>query len=190
MANDQAISKKTKKGIDALKKPFMAFSTAFGALAISRAELAPKFMKVYGAYLQETGGSYVDFVRMVDPSVPADRAAYREHKSYKAAEYLRRLVARRDVKGNRQKPVRSNLAAMARLIATIQPLVADVEAFWKGLSAEFGLTARQTGRLRQVVGASQPLLKINVARPSPVRVIHVTPEQMTEAAQSSRRAAA
>lgn len=180
------LSLKLTNAIHGLKKPFLAFSQQFGILAESRAELAPRFMRVHGSYLQEGGGSFVDFVRLLDPSVPADRTAYRAHKGYQAADYLRRLVSRRDVTGNRAKPVRSNLNAMARLIATIQPLVVDQAAFWGGISTEFGLSVRQTTRLKQVVSASQPLIKITAKPQRNVKVIHVAPE----AAAPPRRAVA
>lgn len=183
------LSAGTRKMIADIKRPFMAYVNQFAGLAETRAQLAPKFMKIFGKYTSEIGGNFVDFVRVLDPNTPNDRAEYRIFKSYTAADYLRRLAGRRDTGTNRAKPVRSNLAIMARLLATIQPLVSDGEAFWKGIAGEFGLTARQVTKLRQVVSSAQPIIRITVPHPVPARIVHVTPEGEASPRAATRRAA-
>lgn len=171
-----------KRQIEALRKPFHAFAHDFGKLAETRAELAPKFMSAYGTYLQQTGGSFVDFCRLIDPSIPAERSAYRAHKSYQAADYLRRLVARRDVGARRTRPVRSNVTVLARALGSLLPLVKDQDQFWSGVAAEFGLTQRQVGRLRTVTGEVKPLLDLRGVKPTQTRIVHVPTEAEAKAA--------
>ena len=193
MSIDKAISSATRRLLDGVRKPFTAFANNFASLAVSRAELAPRFIKAFGAYQKDTGGTFVSFVALLDPSVPVnDRDSYRAHKAYQAATYLRRLSGRTDVGANRARPMRSNLTNLARAIATIQLWVSDVEAFWKGIGAEFGLKPRQLTKLRQVVSASKPLVDIK-AKPQPVKFIHVETADITTAGEvppSTRKRAA
>lgn len=160
--------------VEGLRKPFMAFVEQFTAITAARAELAPKFMRIYGAYMQATGETFVAFVRVLDPNVPAERAAYRGHPTYAAADYLRRLVARsQTASGKRRTPAtRSNLLALARTLATIVPLVKDPDIIWRAVETEFGFTARQVGRLRQVVSETKPLLAIH-AKATTAEPIHI-----------------
>lgn len=180
-----------ERQIVALRRPFAAFAERFGALSATRAELAPQFMRIFGAYTQQqAGGTFVAFVRKLDPEVPAERTAYRAHKSYQAAEYLRRLVARREPGGNRAPAApatRSNLTALARALATILPLVRDVQVVWRAVESELGFTARQVGRLQQVVAATQPLLTLPNARPMTPRVVHMPPVNPVVATEPSRQ---
>lgn len=183
------LSSVTRRGIDAIRKPFVNFVKGFKDLAVSRAELAPKFIKAFGAYQKDTGGTFLSFVALLDPSVPvADRDAYRVHPSYAAAQYLRRLSGRTDTGANRARPLRSNLANLARLIATILPVMADAEAFWTGLADQFGLRPRQVAKLRQVVAASKPLVDLHLTRKVPVRIVNVE-EPVVPATSAGRRAA-
>ena len=64
----------------------------FTAMAVSREELAPKFMKAFGLWQAETGSTFVEFVRFLVPEIGNTRAEYRNHRAYQAADYLRRLV--------------------------------------------------------------------------------------------------
>lgn len=177
------IPRNVQRQIDALKRPFTAFRTRFAALSQDRATLAPQFMRVYGAYLRSAGGTFVSFVRLLDPTVPAERSAYRANPSYQAADYLRRLVSRRDAAGtNRTPATRSNLTALARLLATIVPLVRDPQVIWRAVETEFQFSARQVGRLRQVTNETRPLLTLQNARPSIARPIHIERPVQQEAA--------
>lgn len=168
------LSKSVAKQIEALRAPFKAYAAQYGKLAATRAELAPRFMQAFGAWMQEVGGSFVEFCRLVDPGIPQDRTAYRTHQSYQAADYLRRLVSRRDTGERRTQPVRSNLTATARLLATILPLVRDTDALWEGIAVELGLKPRQITRLKEVTSAVKPLIDLSGIRPlRDVKIIHV-----------------
>lgn len=178
---DVQITAALKKEIDGLRKPFASFVAAFGALSVTREELAPKLIKAYGSYLAQVGGTFVDFVRVLDSSVPADRTAYRVHKAYMAADYLRRLVSRRDTGGRAVKPVRSNLNMLARLLATLVPLVKDSEGLWSGLATELSLKPRQVSRLRAVVASVQPLIELKLKPIQSATVIHMPTVEEREA---------
>lgn len=160
------------RAIDSIRRPFTQFVTGFTSLSTRRAELAPELMKAFAKWQAAAGGNFVGFVRVLDPTVPADRDGYRNHKAYQAAEYLRRLVGRTDT-ATRTQPVRSNLTALARMLATVLPLVRDVEVVWSAVEAEFGLQPRQLSRLRQVTGTVQPLLRLAHVRPQAAAVVHM-----------------
>lgn len=170
--------------IDGLKRPFTAFVNSFQSITTTRAELAPKFMQVFGTWQAETGKPFVDFVRALDPTVPADRAGYRGHKSYQAADYLRRLVARRDTGPNRRaaRPLRNNVAIMARLLKTILPLISNADVVWRAMNEELGLNNRQVTALKQRTEAEEPLMKLRGARPMSATVVHVEPAEQPQAA--------
>lgn len=175
-----------RKEIDGLRKPFAGFASDFAKLSETRGELAPKFWKVFGNYTAQVGGSFVDFVRVLDPTVPSDRAAYRAHRAYQAADYLRRLVSRRDTGGRATRPVRSNVTIMARLLATLIPLVKDQESLWQGLGAELGLRPRQLTRLRNEVATVRPIVEINAKPVETLKVIHMPTPQEIEARQAQK----
>lgn len=172
-AEPEGLTVVLRRQIMALRPQFTAFTTQFAALSVSRGTLAPVFMRVYGAYVQQSnGGTFVNFVRLLDSEVPSERAAYRSHKSYQAADYLRRLVGQRNT-GRRTPATRSNLTALARTIATIVPILRDANIIWRAVEQEFGFTARQMTRLRAVVAEAQPLLALPGHAKGQARVIHV-----------------
>lgn len=196
-----SLSAATKRLIESVKRPFTAFSKAYGQLEISRSDLAPKFVKAFEAFKKDFGngrGALISFVRLLDPSVPATRGktgdpapGYREHPSYQSANYLIRAVGRTDSGDARTRPMRSNLGNLARAIATMLQTVKDPEAVWNGVKKEFTLTDRQMATLRKVTAASKPLFTIEIAKPlTKVSIIHVEPEEAAETVRSARAAAA
>lgn len=186
MAEVDTLPAVVQKQIDAVTKPFFAFAKAYGDLAVTRAKLAPQFMKACAGWQAETSGTFVEFVRLLDPTVPADREARKAHKVYNAAEYLRRLITRRDVGGAATKPVRSRLSDLARLIKTLIPIVRDEQALWQGISVELGLAPRQITRLRKEVAAVEPILDLRRVTPQPVKVVHMaTAPPVTTAAPAA-----
>lgn len=184
------VSAKVKKAIDGIKRPFMAYASAFGKVAETRAELAPKFMKAYGMYLSEGGRQFTAFVRMIDPAVPMHRdeengeRGYRDHPSYQAADYLRRLDNRQDRGDNRARPVRSGMVKLARLIAVVQAISSEPELLWKGIQTEFNMTDRQITSLKRVVATVQPLVKIPNIKPARLTVVHVEESDRQQAAEA------
>lgn len=177
------LSASLAKIVDAIRKPFMAFAQQHGAMLQRRAELAPQFMAAFGDWQKETGrGAFVEFCRVIDPSIPVERDGYRAHASYQAADYLRRLVGRTDQGNGRATPVRSSSMALARLLATILPLVREKEhdAVWAAVEAEFGFRRGQVVTLQRMTAATQPFLELH-AKPQPVKVIHVVAPQAEQA---------
>lgn len=167
------ISAKTQKMIDGIKRPFVAFVSDYKSLLSSRAELAPRFMKAYGAWQSESGGTFVAFVRVLDPSIPVERNAYRAHVSYQAADYLRRLVARQQAEKEGRKVVNpaevpaTPLEALARLVSSVLPLVPNADILWKAFVEELHWTDNQVKRVQSLVTHSEALLRPTAAHPKP-----------------------
>lgn len=168
-----------ERQIDAIRRPFMAYATAFGRIMETRGELAPRFMRAYYAWANADGkGGFVAFVRKIDPEVPtASRSTdgvdgYRDHPSYNAAQYLRRKVEG----GNRQPARRSNVSPLARMIATVLQVIRpeNATAVVDSIGREFGFTARQITRLQELVGKAQPVMRLPGVRPvAAPRLVHV-----------------
>lgn len=151
------LSARTRGLIDGLREPFTTFVDDFSSLMqTSRAELAPRVMRVFNTYKAETDGTFVDFVRQLDASVPSDRDKYRAHRSYQAADYLRRLVAQAPRALTRKRGPRpaTPLVALARLIATVLPAVDPTGQVWAAFVKEMHWSAEQAKRL-QKLAASQ-----------------------------------
>lgn len=185
-ADNGAVSAGVQRLIDGIKRPFLAYSQQFIKLAETRAALAPSFMKACRAWQAETNGTFVAFVTLLDPSVPADREARKSHKVFNAATYLQRLVSAGAGGGRaRTTPLRSRMTDTARLIKTLEPLVSDKTAFWAGLAAELGLKQRQVTRLKQVVASVQPLLDLRRIAPQQVRIVHMEPEAEASAVRET-----
>ena len=125
------LSTKVRNAIEAIKKPFTSFVKDFAALAISREELAPKFMKAFGMWQAETGGTFVDFVRTMDSTVGKVRAEYRAHRSYQAADYLRRIVGnaakvnRPQTAAERASQPATPTDALARVFASLMTIIPE-----------------------------------------------------------------
>lgn len=158
-----ALSKRTSNAIESVRQPFASFASGFAALTADRATLAPKFMKAFGAWQAETAGTFVGFVRLFDATVPEERTGYRSHAVYQAADYLRRLVAQQERPAATNKankgpaPVRP-IEAVARLVATLSPFVADMDLIWKAFLQELHWTDRQIASVQKLVGQAGPLL--------------------------------
>lgn len=157
---DIEVSAKTKKLVDGIRQPFAAFTTEFTALSKSRAALAPKFMRAYHAWSAETGGTFVDFVRELDPEVPEERDAYRAHASYQAADYLRRLQAngqREPVEGGGPK-AESPMAVIGMLLASMAPVVDNMDEVYSIFQTKLHWSPQRVKRLQTLAADSPPLL--------------------------------
>lgn len=159
------LSARLRALITRIRRPFMAFSEGYQALTQSRSQLAPEFMRAYGTYMNEVGGSFVSFVRLLDPEVPEDREGYRNHRSYQAAEYLRRLVNQSEAVAERRRRREAGEApaptpqtvALATLIATVLTLAPEAEdQVWHALNT-LGLRPRQLDRLRGMLEETEPI---------------------------------
>jgi hypothetical protein len=76
--------------VESIREQFTGYLAGFNALQTTRTKLAPLFMRAFNAWAGDTGGSFVAFVRLYDPTVPLQSEGYRNHPTMNAAEYLRR----------------------------------------------------------------------------------------------------
>lgn len=168
------MSTKLTRAVDTLRGLFIGFVQEFTALTMSREELAPRFYKTFLAWKEETGGSFVDFVRVLVPEVPMDRAGYKAHSAYNAADNLRRLaqagtreeetpVAR--AKRIAAAPVNPR-RALARVLASLAPILdpTAMDAVWKAASAQLHWTDGQIEAMKALVGEESPLVKVRAPR--------------------------
>lgn len=149
------LSPKLANVIEALRRPFKAFVGSFRDLTTTRAELAPPFMEAFEAFEAETEGTFIQFCRLVDPAIPADRAQYRNDPAYQAATYLRRLVQQMAIKPRRRGPKPATpLVALARFVATVLPLVDPTGVIWTAFVQEMHWSERQAKQVK-LLGAKQ-----------------------------------
>lgn len=174
-----ALSTKTQKLIDAIRPQFVAFAGGFASMLTSRLELAPKFMRAFGAWQADTAGTFVQFIRTLDASIPETRADYRTHSAYQAADYLRRLVAQQErakadrtgaAEGTARKVAVTPLDAVARLLAAFLPNVNDKMKLWAMLGAELNWTERQISRV-QHMAETMPALPLKAPKGTDIRVM-------------------
>lgn len=149
VASTPEVSVKTRHLIEAIREPFTAFAEGFSQLRVSREELAPRFVKAFEAWAKETEGSFVAFARLLDADIPEDREGYRAHPSYQAADYLRRLSvsAEREPVPEEDRPVPA-YTALARLVATVLPIIDQNGQIWSSFVREMRWTEQQGERLR------------------------------------------
>lgn len=147
-----ALSTSTSKLVAGIRDDFGAFVDGFVSLTTDRSTLAPKFMRAFEAWAKETKGSFVDFVRVLDAKVPADRDGYRAHPTYQAADYLRRKQAdagrERDTTPEDERPVSLN-TALVYLLATVMPIVDPTESIWHAFTKEMRWSPEQAQRLKE-----------------------------------------
>lgn len=167
------LSAKVTKAIASIEKPFAAYTLDISHVFEARKSLAPKFMRACGLWQAETGGNFVAFVRVLDPTVPESREGYRAHSSYMAADHLRRLAGQSHERAEEEQtgpsPV-TPLEGMARIIAGLLPLVgSDTEAVWKSFASALHWSDAQIGRLQKLVNESEPLLQAHIPRKAVVK---------------------
>lgn len=155
------LSPKVAHLVEDIRRPFMELSDLQGGLQRSAKTLAPRFMKAFGAWQTETGGTFIAFVMVLDPEVPADRAGYRGHSSYQSAEYLRRLMAAKtkpaeDAEDPADRPA-TPFETLAVVLGTLADYV-DMAAVWAAFEKKLRWTPAQIRRLQQRVGESPPSL--------------------------------
>lgn len=173
-AEDTKLTAKVVRALDGIRDTFIAFVKDYTAILVRREDLAPKFMKASNMWIAETGGSFVDFVRVLDSTVPVDRDGYRAHRAYQAADYLRRLVQQgaRTVETPVEKAARIASApvntrhAMARLLASFLPFIdpAALDAVWKAAETQLHWTEGQIDGMKELVKTEAPLVKVRAPR--------------------------
>lgn len=195
------LSAPQRKTLQALRRPVVDAARSFGAVRERLTDLAPKVIKLFNAIVAEQDRfTFVEFVRMFDPSVPlhaADRdgvIGYRNHRVYYTMAYMRRLTQQGGRPRGQQGVRDSATDALARTLATILQIVSEPEPVWNAIQSEFAFSERLMTRLRKRVDATKPLIKLTAAHPAKVAgVIHMerTAAQPTaegeELAQPGRR---
>lgn len=183
---------KVERAVKAITAPFRAFVKSFGALAVSREELSPKFMKAFGLWQAETGGTFVEFIRFLVPGVPSVRAEYRNHRAYQAADYLRRLAGNAARKP-RTAAERASAPApptdvIARIMASLMEVIPEgrqQDTVWAALQSQAHWTNRQIQRLQTQVEHVDPLVHIRAR----VENLRLSLPEISEEAQEERPAA-
>ncbi len=87
--------------------------------------------------------------------------AYKAHKAYMAADYLRRLVATTEkASADPNAPVvTSPVDVIVDLLVTIQPVVENLDDIWAAFDTRYHWTTKRIARLQKMVGeARTPIL--------------------------------
>lgn len=151
IVTQDALTPKATALIVALRSPFKAFAEGFTHLITARGELAPQFMKAFGAWRAETRGTFVQFVHLLDASVPLDRKGYRNNNVYRSADYLRRLSNRpRSARANPKNAAVTPMVALARLVATVMPIVDPSGQILDAFVREMRWSPQQVARLKML----------------------------------------
>jgi hypothetical protein len=180
------LTKKVQTAIDTIKKPFTSFVKDFAALSASREELAPKFMKAFGLWQGETGGTFVDFVRFLVPDVGKSRTEYRTHRAYQAADYLRRIQGntsrRPTTQAERAAAPTPPADAFARLMATLLSMIPEGRhaIIETALKTELHWSERQVETTMTRAENSTPLVEVKGRNLDNLRL--TMPEHTTEEA--------
>lgn len=152
-APEPILSRPLAVSIEKLRQPFGTFVTEHGLLSTSRASLAPPFMQAFQLYETETGKTFVDYVRLFDPSLPAERDAYRASRVYMAADYLRRKVAeaeRASKPAKRGPKPATPFVALARFVATFLPGGTE-DPVWHTFAKAMHWGERQNAKLQAII---------------------------------------
>jgi hypothetical protein len=173
MAEDIILSVKTQKMVDGIRSSFVNYVNDFQVLTATRESLAPRFMRAFQMWQEETKQTFVQFVRVLVPSVPEDRDGYRNDPAYQAATYLRRLEAvnaRVETPQARMQrlaraPVNPRIA-LARLVASLVPLLSPEgeTALWRALEGQLHWSDAQIKGLQTLVETETPLVRVRTPR--------------------------
>lgn len=143
-----------QKELAALRDEFHDYLTSFS----SRSDFAPSFMKTYQHWHRATHGTFIAFVRALDPDVPAERAKYVQSRSWQAACYLKRLVEAPETQAKfRQSvsPFRLLSRVLRTLLASVEPSAYD--AIWQAVAQSSHWRDRDLERLQRMTNRSGPL---------------------------------
>lgn len=185
-----------QRQVQTLKRPVMDAARQFSVVREKLSDLAPRVVRLFAAIQAEHDGvTFVEFVRMFDPTVPTHASerngaeGYRTHKTYYTLDYMRRLVRNQAGQGRPrgQQGVRDSATdGLARTLATLFQVVADHEPIWTAIQQEFGFTERLLTRLRKRVEDTKPLVKLAVVKPLKVgNVVHMERPQAAPAPEAA-----
>lgn len=110
-------SEKLKSALDDLRPSFRDAGHSLEALTRKRKELAPTFHKTWLLWRRETHRPFVAFIQALEPTMPGERNAYRNHPAYRAAYYLKQLA------GEPVQMKRRGVTPLAMLAMTIKSVL-------------------------------------------------------------------
>lgn len=165
---------KLTKAIDTLRTTFRDFTDDFAALNLNREVLAPRFMKTFAQWQEATGGTFVDFVRILVPEVPGDREGYRAHPAYQSADYLRRIVQQEGreeetpvARAHRiaSAPVNPRVA-FARILGALLPLLSPetLPVLWQAAADTLHWSEATIKGMQTLVESAPPLVTLRTPR--------------------------
>lgn len=152
------LSHRLQETLDVVRNEFEAFTNNFSALTVRRDAFAPVFMKAYRQYHQATGRTFIAFVQELDKTVPAARAEYPKHRSYRAALYLRRLDEAPETTTAHRKTM-APFDVLAAVIKGFLPLVPAKQAaeVWTAVARTSHWRERDILRLQARVTKVRPV---------------------------------
>lgn len=128
-APHQPLSRALQETISDLRSRFTPYARSVETMFQRKSELAKPFMQGFARWKRETGRSFISFVQQVDPTVPAEKAAYQKHHSYQAALHLRRVdEAPHTVTGKKERRTKTPFDMLAVVMKSVLPLVRPHEA--------------------------------------------------------------
>jgi hypothetical protein len=161
-----------------IKREVLDLGKRYGIIREKIAKIAPKVIanfKALDAKYTDLGG-FIGYCRMIDPKVPThaaddgDELGYRNHRTYQALDYMRRLVNAanrppRDANTTQgaRNPATDQLARLLASVLTIKGI--DDAVVWGAVSQEFGMPAesRSLARLKARVEKTKPLIDLHTA---------------------------
>jgi hypothetical protein len=175
--------------VESIREQFTGYLAGFNALQTTRTKLAPLFMRAFNAWAGDTGGSFVAFVRLYDPTVPLQSEGYRNHPTINAAEYLRRkardMAAATTAEAEGEEVVGASgvgadapatpLDVLARFVAMILPLIAheDQPRIWAFFASDANWSERRITALREMVGQVKPFATVRTEKGQPRPTLHI-----------------
>ena len=140
-----------QKELDTIREEFHDYLTSFS----SRSDFAPSFMKTYAHWHQATKGTFIAFVRAIDPSVPAERAKYVQTRSWQAACYLRRVVEAPETQAKFRQSV-SPFRLLSRVLRTLLVYLppSQYDAVWQAVASSSHWRDRDLKRLHRMTAKS------------------------------------
>lgn len=191
--HNATVSRQLARSISELREAFASFVDAFNALSARRRDFAVPFMGVFDRWHQETGLSFVAFVRELDPSMPVARDEYPNHRSFQAALYLRRIAEAPHTVAGADRKSSTPLQMLARVVRTVAPLSkAGEDALVSAIVSSGGWHQRDSDRLRRRVSRARhiPQLRLLFQPAAPRLVRHSGGRRETLAVAADRTAAA
>lgn len=181
------IDAKTRKMILGLRRPIIEAAQKFGVVRDTLKMIAPRVM---GAFFDikrnNTKFTFVEYARMIDPTVPTHDQArdgvpgYKEHKTYYTMDYMRRMETQRP--RGRQGVRDTATDGLARAIRTILQVVAEQDLVWTQVKQEFQLTDRMVTSLRKRVESAEPLFTLKIAKPVHIaKIVHMESTKTVQA---------